>query len=618
MSKNTENKALFNDFPPVSSEEWRAKVEKDLKGADFNRKLVWHTDLGFDIMPYYRQEDLEGLPYSELKPNEFPYIRSTKDDNDWEIRQNVFVGDAKQANEDIKNELEKGSDAVSIKGKPAKNISELKEILADIDMTKNAFHFGSAISYPTLLAQLKKVVEEKEAKHEEINGSFDFDPISYYLVKGEFYQTFDDNMDELAKLLKSTDEVFPKFQVISVNAQHFHNSGANTVQELAYGLSMGVEYLNALTERDFDAADLFDKTQAHYALGSSYFMEIAKIRAARVLWAKVAKAYGVDKDDAKVHIHGITSEWNKSFYDPYVNMLRTTTESMSAAIAACDSITVNAFDESFRYPDKFSKRIARNQQILLKEESHLNKVVDPSAGSYFIENLTNSLIEEAWKMFVEIEEKGGFIKFAESGELTIALEETKEKRDNEVARRKISILGVNQFPNTDEEVLDKLQNVKESKKAIIHKYRAAESFEKLRLATEKHIKEGNKKPVVFLLTYGNLAMRKARANFAKNFFGVAGYEVVEKIGFDTVEKGYKAASEANADIIVLCSSDDEYENMTEELNKLGASEKLVVAGYPKDEMEALKEKGIFEFIHVKSNLLDSLRKFQESFNIKID
>jgi methylmalonyl-CoA mutase len=512
--------------------------------------------------------------------------------------------------------LEKGSDAVNLKGKPVKNISELKEILSDIDLTKNAFHFGSAISYPTLLVQLKKTVEEMQVDGNQIEGSFDFDPISFYLLKGEFYETFDKNMDELAKLLKNTDEIFPKFKVISVNAQHIHNSGANAVQELAYGLSIGVEYFNALTERGFEAKDLFSKTQAHYALGSSFFIEIAKIRAARVLWAKIAQAYGTDKENAKVYIHGITSEWNKSIYDPYVNMLRTTTEAMSAAIAACDSVTVNSFDETFKYPDKFSNRIARNQQILLKEESHLNKVIDPSAGSYFIENLTNSLVEEAWKLFLAIEDKGGFIKFAESGELSKELEATKEQRDNEIAKRKISIVGVNQFPNSDEEILDKLENLKESKKAIIHKYRAAESFEKLRLATEKFVKEGNKKPIVFLLTYGNLAMRKARANFAKNFFGVAGYEVIEKIGFDSIDKAYKAAKAAKADIIVLCSSDDEYMNITKELKKQGATEKLVVAGYPKEEIEALKEKGVFEFIHVKSNLLESLRKFQESFNIK--
>ena len=302
-------------------------------------------------------------------------------------------------------------------------------------------------------------------------------------------------------------------------------------------------------------------------------------------------------------------------------MLRTTTETMSAAIAGADSISVAPFDIAFKEADDFSYRIARNQQLLLKEESYLDKIVDPAAGSYYIENLTDSIAQYAWQNFVAIEDKGGFAAAIREGFVQDEIAKTAQQRDMDIATRKTTIIGTNQYPNLTETMNAKIEKKecccchceKGTEIKTIEPYRGAEAFEHLRLATE----QSGKRPKVFLLTYGNLAMRRARSGFATNFFGVAGYEIVDNNGFATAEEGVKAALEQKADIVVLCSSDDEYAEITETACNLlkGKVKSIVLAGFPKDMVETYKGYGIDEFIHVKTNVLESLTSFQKLFGI---
>ena len=272
-------------------------------------------------------------------------------------------------------------------------------------------------------------------------------------------------------------------------------------------------------------------------------------------------------------------------FDAYVNMLRTQTETMSAAIAGVDSITVSPYDDVFKTPDEFSERIARNQQLLLKEECHFDRVVDPGGGSYYIEVLTRSVAEAAWKLFLEVEDKGGFAVVANAGEVQQAVG-NKIEADSECG----------------------CHCHKDSEIAKLDFSRGASEFEALRLETEK----SGKRPKVFMLTIGNLAMRLARSQFSSNFFACAGYEIFDNLGFETVEAGVKAAREKNADIIVLCSSDDEYATFAPEAFKLtGGKELFVVAGAPAC-MDDLKAAGIEHFIHVRSNVLETLQMFNRS------
>lgn len=411
-------------------------------------------------------------------------------------------------------------------------------------------------------------------------------------------------------------------EMLTINGNVMHNAGSNIVQELGFTLGAANDLLAHLTDMGCKMEHVASSINFAFATGSNYFMEIAKIRAARLLWSKIVEQYKPTCDCAyKVFIHTSSSIWNKSIFDPYVNMLRTTTETMSAAIAGADSISVAPFDTAYKEADEFGCRIARNQQILLKEESYLDKIVDPAAGSYYIENLTNSIAQYAWEQFLAVEGKGGFAKAIAEGFVQDEIARVAQQRDMDIATRKTTILGTNQYPNLLESMGGKIEKKEcccgcgkaEGSIKTLRQYRGAEAFEQLRLATEK----SGRKPKVFLLTYGNLAMRKARSGFATNFFGVAGYEIIDNAGFKSADEGVKAALEAKADIVVMCSSDDEYAEIAQTVcdGLKGKVKSIVLAGYPKEQVETYKGYGVNEFIHVKTNVLESLTAFQKLMGI---
>jgi len=414
----------------------------------------------------------------------------------------------------------------------------------------------------------------------------------------------------------------PCFRVLGANPVMFNNAGCYIAQELGFGLAYGQAYLDALTEKGLDACEVAKRIKFNFGISTNYFMEIAKFRAARMLWAKIVKAYGVECDCAcKIKMHATTSEWNMCIFDAYVNMLRTQTESMSAAIAGVDSLTVLPYDKVFAKANDFSERIARNQQLLLKEESHIEKIVDAAAGSYYIENLTAAIAEEAWKYFLTIQEKGGFYAAIKEGYIQGEVNASSEKRQTYIAQRREILLGNNQYPNITEiaeaQELTKSCGCKgtcsEEKPFETIKFtRGAAKFEALRFATQAN----GHRPKVFMLTIGNLAMRLARAQFSTNFFGCAGYEIIDNLGFQTPEEGVEAALKAGADIVVICSSDDEYAELAPRAYQaLDGKAIFVVAGAPAC-MEDLKAAGIENFIHVRSNVLESLQEFNKQLNIK--
>ena len=430
-------------------------------------------------------------------------------------------------------------------------------------------------------------------------------------------------MDTLKDVIEAVKD-YPRVRVIGVEAYAFNDAGSNISQELGFGLAMGSEYINKLVEMGLSADDAARRIKFTFAVGSTYFMEIAKFRAARMLWANIVKAYGSEKECCqKMKIHAVTSEWNMTVYDPYVNMLRGTTEAMSAAIAGVDSLEVLPFDYPFRAPGEFSNRIARNTQSILKEEASFDKVVDPAAGSYFIENLTQSISETAWKLFTEVENMGGYVEAFKAGFIQNTIKATADARDKKIETRREIILGSNQYPNftekADKDVTLEVVTRKAAPAACgtvlgqpLAKYRGAQPFEALRFATE----QSGKEPVAFMVTYGNLAMCRARAQFACNFFAVAGFKVVDNNRFSSPEEGVKAALEAKADIIVACSSDDEYAEAVPQIASLvGDKAIVVVAGEPACK-EELVAKGIENFISVKSNVLETLKGYQAKLGIK--
>ena len=611
---------LFSEFAPVSTEDWVAKITADLKGVPFEKKLVWKTGEGFNVNPFYRLEDIEGLKTTESLPGEFPYVRGTKKDNDWKVRQNIEVCCFKAANEKALDILNKGVTALGfvIKGDDV-NKENIATLLEGICPQAVELNFNTCLcKAEALIGILAEVFQSKGADLEKCYGSVNYDPFKKPLIKGKENQNW---VESAAAVLKAG-AALPKYRVLAVNAFNLNNAGAFITQELGYALAWGNELLAKLTEAGFTVDEVAKNIKFNFGISSNYFMEIAKFRAARWLWAEIVKAYAPACDCAcKMHVHAQTSEWNMTIFDAHVNLLRSQTEAMSAAIAGVDSITVRPFDKTYQTPDDFSERIARNQQLLLKEESHFDKVVDPSAGSYYVEVLTNSLADVAWKLFLDVEEKGGFAALANAGEIQKAVNASNEARHKNVATRREILLGSNQYPNFTEVAAEKIKETAsgccggghcgEATITALDFSRGASEFEALRLATEK----SGKTPKVFMLTIGNLAMRLARSQFSANFFACAGYKIIDNLGFETVEAGVEAAVKAGAEVVVLCSSDDEYATFAPEAFKaLAGRAEFVVAGAPAC-MEDLKAVGIDQFINVKSNVLETLKAFNAKLGI---
>lgn len=614
MAENKEK--LFDMFSPVTTEEWKAKIITDLKGADFSRKLVWRTNEGFDVQPFYRREDLKGLPTIGSIPGEFPYVRGTKTDNDWVVAQTVVGGDAKEMNEHARHIIDRGVESIRIKLGKDVGAADLATILKEIDLKKIEVNVkccpGKAAE---VAAELVKLIGAAGATA-EFKGSIDYNPFRRLLKHG---MPFPKDAVAEGKAVYDAVKGVKGLRCFPVNSYMFNNAGAYITQELGYALAWGAEWMNMMTEAGLSADEVAQRIRFNMGISSNYFMEIAKFRAARMLWAEIVKAYNPKEEDScKIYVHAVTSKFNQTLYDSHVNLLRSMTETMSAALAGVDSIETLPFDKCYECPDEFSERIARNQQIMLREESHLNKVVDPAGGSYYIEILTVSIAEQAWKLFMEVEDNGGFDAMLKTGDIQKKVNESGVKRHLDVARRKESLLGTNQFPNFNETALQKLQKGEckcgcgcsgaEAEDGAVESLvmdRAASQFEQLRLDTER----ASKRPKVFMLTIGNLAMRLARAQFSSNFFGCAGYEIIDNIGFNSVKEGVDAAIEKGADVVVLCSSDDEYAQYAPEAFKeLDGRATFVVAGAPAC-MEDLKKEGIENFIHVKVNVLDTLVDF---------
>ncbi|MDE6079130.1 MAG: methylmalonyl-CoA mutase small subunit [Duncaniella sp.] len=607
---------LFEQFPPVSAEEWKAKVEADLKGAPFDKKLVWRTNEGFNVQPLYRREDIADFNTTNSLPGEYPYVRGTKDSNDWLTRQEIVATETAEANATALDVLTKGVTSLGFKiDDPSEE--NLRALLKGIDLKKVEINFTCCVKKAQTLAENLVAILKAEGAEKQFRGSIDFNPFRRPLRKGVAFEAA--SLVEMAKTLLATVKEVPALRVLAVNSFMLSDAGAYIYQELGYALAWGASWMTLLTDAGVEAGEVARRIKFNMGVGSNFFMELAKFRAARMLWAQIAAQYGVAHDDCKMEAHAITSRFNQTLYDAHVNLLRSQTEAMSAALAGVDSITVTPFDVCYKTPDEFSERIARNQQFLLKEESHLDKVVDPAGGSYYVETLTVALAQQAWTLFLDVEEKGGFLALCNDGTIAKAVRESAEKRHTDVARRKEILLGTNQYPNINEMATDKIVALKGSlpcgckgheadtcdTEAGLPSKRAASDFEALRLATEA----APKRPKVFMLTIGNLAMRLARAQFSGNFFGCAGYEIIDNLGFDTVEEGVKAALDKEADVVVLCSSDDEYAALAPEAFKaLDGRAEFVVAGAPAC-MDELKAAGINDFIHVRCNVLDVLRDF---------
>lgn len=625
MAENKSDSRLFTEFPPVSTAEWEEVINKDLKGADYDKKLVWKTMEGFSVRPYYRAEDLEAVKNAHALPGSFPYIRGTNPSaNNWLVRQDFNACNFTEANT-------KAVDALSIRGVESigfvincdceHTTEDFAKLLNGIDINKTEVNFEADCKSRKILPLLIKHLNESGKGSSAAKGSFNYSPLAAFSLNGKFAIDAKTAAGRTKEVIEVGREL-PQFKLIAVRGDIFRNAGATAVQELAFAMAMATQYIDWLAEQGVKPEEVFQKMKFTLAIGPSYFMEIAKFRAARFLWAKIAEAYGCMEQSA-ICIHAVNESWNKTVYDPYVNMLRTTTESMSAVLGGVHSLTVLPFDAPYQKQAAFSERIARNQQIVIKEEAYFDKVADPAAGSYYIETLTQSIIKHAWDMFNKVQDMGGYVEAFTKGFIQGEIKAIATKREANIATRRQTVLGTNQYPNFGEVADTKVVKMETVKKAEAAKpadaiceplphYRESQAMEELRFRTDA----SGKRPKVFMLTIGNLAFRRARAQFSCNFFACAGFEVIDNIGFKTIDEGLKAAFDSKSDIVVICSSDEEYETLaTEAFAKINGKAIFVVAGEPACKV-ALEASGITNFISVKSNVLETLKGYQEMLNIK--
>ncbi len=469
----TEILSLGEDFPPVSTAAWEAVIQKDLKGADYEKKLVWRSDEGLAVRPYYRSEALVGLEaQTDSLPGQFPFVRG--DGKAWGIDQQAV---------------------------PA---------------------------------------------------------------------------------------------VDAIRADLLLEAGADAIQQLGIGLAAGVE---KLVQRH--AGDSVDQAAGRiefvFAVGSTYFFEIAKLRAARMLWAQAVRAFGpANSESCRMNLHVRTARLNKSVCDPYTNVLRATTEAMSAAIGGCVTLTVEPFG--------FEEHLALGVQRVLAEEAHLNAVADPAVGSYYIEALTASLAREAWKLFQRIEAGGGYSQALSAGWLGEEIAKTRAAREKAVSSRRKALVGVNNYPDLNGKPMESAPEAETG--AAFPQFRLAEPFEKIRARTARHAIATGRVPKVLLLKRGDVKMRTARANFALNFLGCIGFEITESEEY----------AGSGADLVVLCSSDPEYLAFAEEVCS-AAKVPVIVAGNPKEQMDALTTAGVQGFIHIASNAVETLSHWQERLGV---
>jgi methylmalonyl-CoA mutase len=375
-------------------------------------------------------------------------------------------------------------------------------------------------------------------------------------------------------------------------------AGADSIQQIGVALAAAVEKLRQLCkDRPVDIAAR--EVEFVFAVGSTYFFEIAKLRAARMLWAQAVSAFAPsDMDSCRMNLHVRTARLNKSFCDPYTNVLRVTTEAMSAAIGGCETLTVEPFG--------FDEHLALGVQRVLAEEAHLNAVADPAGGSYYIEALTDALAREAWKLFQRIEADGGYSQALRAGWLSAEIAKSRAAREKAVSSRRRALVGVNNYPDLNGKALD-VHAAPQFAAEVFPQFRLAEPFEKIRERTARHARKTGHTPKILLLKRGDVKMRTARANFALNFLGCAGFGIAESDA--DVYVG------SDADLIVLCSSDPEYLAFAQEVCS-ATQTPVIVAGNPKDQIDALKAAGVQGFIHIASDAVETLSYWQQRLGMR--
>jgi len=584
------NKPLFPEFPSVSTEQWMERVTADLKGADFDRKLVWKNLSGIKIQPCYNSE------------NTIKQLENTGENSQSLVNyRNIAVCSAESGNDLAKKAVEEGMNGIIFKLDGNIAVAELlnginlNEITISFDIASQAVEFTSElVAY---------------AKGKDLKGYINTGIISNYLTTG----SFDENQVNIgAELIKLTAD-YPDFKAITISGTEYLDSGANQVQEIAYTLNSLVFLTEKLMGKDIEVQAVFDNLNFKLAIGLEYFVEIGKFRAFNNLLAEVAAKYGLTEFSNTITAK--TSIWSKSVTDAETNLLRCTTEAMAAILGNVDGVLIDAYDKEFKESSEFSSRIAGNITTILREESYFGKVANPVDGSYYIEEVSSKIAQKALELFQSIQACCGFYKAFENETIQGQIAEIRLQKLKLISQRRTPMVGINKYPNLMENIAaDLLSEAAAENSKVLTPRRASLEIEALRRKTEELVADTAIRPIVQLASFGNLNMRKARAAFAYDFIGVSGFDVHQEESFESAETAATESANADSHVVVICSSDQDYDEKAVDFintfRAINTDKVLVLAGAPKN-MDELTEAGLDGVVNMRSDVLKTLSAIQE-------
>lgn len=586
---------LADNFPAADREAWLALVDKTLKGADFEKRLVTTTYDGLKLQPIYEQSTAAAVPQKAARG--------------WAILQRVDIPAVADANTQALRDLEAGASGLTVLlsghggpsgfGVEANTVEDFDRLLEGVYLDMIPLRLDAGHRAAEAAANLLALYDKRGLDAGSANISLGLDPIGQMALHGT-------PVDQNGALkLVPAGSALTAFQA---DGRVFHNAGASEAQELASALASAVTYLRWLEGAGVPLTTAVTQVAMVLSVDADMFLSAAKLRAARLLWARVQEAMELSPTTLKLHAE---ASWRMmSRRDPHVNLLRATAATFAAATAGADSLTMLPFTSAIGLPDRFARRMARNVQLVLGEESHLGHVADPAAGSGFMDTVAHEMATEAWRRFQEIEATGGIIEALSSGSIQSQIAETKEARAKNLAKRKDALTGVSEFPHlaeTPAEVLAPLEASASAAANTLSPYRVSEPFEALRDASDQVTESSGARPKVFLANLGSVADFTARATWAANVFEAGGLEPVQNDGFEDGAAAAAAFAESGADIAILCSSDEVYQTKAADAAKalVGTGAKHVyLAGRPDDAFSAA---GVGTFVYSGCDILALLK-----------
>jgi methylmalonyl-CoA mutase len=690
---------LRDDFPPISYEAWRSLAEADLEGAPFEQKLVTHTYEGIDIQPVYTRADWPSEKDPEGFPGLTPFVRGSRPlgavQTGWDLRQEHAHPDPAITNQAILEDLQGGVTSLLLRldiaarngldpddpeaealtgrdGLMVYHADDLDIVLANVHLDMIGVTLEAGAAFVPAAAMLVALWRRRDVAPEQARGAFNADPLAVLVRDGHLPVSPANALVLMAELAGWTAKNYPHVTAVRVGTAPYHHAGATAAQDLAFGMATALEYLRAMSRAGLDIDTAARQMLFNISVGTHHFLAIAKLRAARRLWARVVEACGGSPAAAAMRIHSRVSKRVLTLRDPYVNLLRNTVACFAAGIGGAEAITSVPFDAAVGLPDDLSRRIARNTVLILQEEAHLNRVIDPPGGSWYLGWLTDRIADKAWGIFQEIERYGGMLRAIQEGWIARQIDSAFAPRAKNLARRKEGITGVSEFPNIAEPLVvrpapdritlraDAVARVAKARRRsmiLSHLLGAdarptnstitlaveaalagaslgqlaraqrfhteptaippltphpfAQPFEELRAASDAWQVFHGKRPRVFLANMGSVAHHTARATYAKNFFEAGGFEVIGNNGFREVRDAARAFTESGATIAVICSSDKLYPEIVPQLApalKAAGASTVVLAGNPAANENAWRDAGVDRFIFIKCDVLGILRE----------